>query len=436
MTVTECSARIARREISCLELMQETIASIRHRDGFNSFITKTFDEALEAARKLDSERNRGTFHGIPIAHKDLFYTRGVATTGGSQIFKDFVPDFDGDVVANLKSSGAISVGKTNLHELAYGIRCNNPHFGPVLNPRDPNRIPGGSSGGSATLVAAGLLCMATGTDSGGSIRIPASYCGIVGIKPTYDLLSRRGILPLNYSLDHAGPLASCVEDCAIALNAMSAGGRNFYLERKSDLKGVRIGVPDTFFFQGVHRDIVQTIKNRLSDMQRMGAIVQDVHLPDFQEVNAASRVIQMSEATALYVNYHDPAQFGADVWTNIQDGRQIFAHEYVNAQRLRGIFRRQMDAVWRTVNIIVTPTTAITAPLRDATTVEIDGRPEDVRLASTRLVRGWNYLGEPALSLPCGKDSLGLPIGMQLIARPYADAELLQIAGTVEQIAA
>jgi aspartyl-tRNA(Asn)/glutamyl-tRNA(Gln) amidotransferase subunit A len=221
MTVRQLGTRIQRRQISCLELMQETIAGICAREHFSSFITTTFDEALEGARLLDGVENRGPFHGIPIAHKDLFYTRGVKTTAGSLIFKDFVPDFDGDVVANFKAAGAISVGKTNLHELAYGIRSNNPHYGAVLNPQDITRIPGGSSGGSAALVAAGLLPVATGTDTGGSIRIPASYCGIVGIKPTYDLLSRRGILPLNYGLDHAGPLASCAEDCALALNAMS-----------------------------------------------------------------------------------------------------------------------------------------------------------------------------------------------------------------------
>jgi len=433
MTIRDLASRLQRREVSCLELMQETIAAIRARENLHSFITQTFDEALEEARELDDGQNRGPLHGIPIAHKDLFYTRGVKTTGGSLIFKDFVPDFDGDVVANLKAAGAISVGKTNLHELAYGIRSNNPYYGSVLNPHDPERIPGGSSGGSAALVAAGLLPVATGTDTGGSIRIPASYCGVVGLKPTYDLLSRRGILPLNYGLDHAGPLASCVEDCALAMNAMSGGKADFNLAALPSLNALRIGVPATFFFEGLHPDVEKTIQSQLENMRRMGAQVVPVTLPNFNEVNAASRIVQMAEAAALYVNYKDPAMFGKDVWANIQDGRQIHAHEYVNSQRLRAIYRRQMDEIWQTIDVIVTPTTAITAPLRDAVTVEIDGRAEDVRLASTRLVRGWNYLGEPALSIPCGKDSLGLPVGMQLIAKPFGDATLLQLAKTLEQ---
>ena len=436
MTVREIGGKLRARQLSCTELIEETIRGIKTRDHCNSFITYTFEQALQEAAVLDKElasgHDRGPFHGIPIAHKDLFYTRGVKTTGGSLIFKDFVPDSDGDVVASLASAGAISMGKTNLHELAYGIRSNNPHYGPVLNPCDTNRIPGGSSGGSAAIVAAGLLPMATGSDSGGSIRIPAAYCGIVGFKPTYDLLSRRGILPLNYGLDHAGPLGSCVEDCALAMNAMSGEG-TFNLDPLPDLSGLRVGVPDAFFFDRLQPDVESSIRSRLVEVAKLGGSVGTVKLPDFNEVNAAARIIQMAEAAALYVNYQDASLFGKDVWANIQDGRQIFGHEYVNAQRLRTIHRTAMNQVWRNFDIVVTPTTCITAPLRDAVTVEIDGRAEDVRLASTKLVRGWNYLGEPAISLPCGKDSLGLPIGMQLIAAPFADARLLQIAKTLER---
>lgn len=434
MTVRELGARLRNHEISCVELVQEIARALP--DPFNSFITYTPVDATERAKALDADfmrgLDRGPFHGIPIAHKDLYYTRGVRTTAGSPLFKDFVPEFNGDVVANLEAAGAVCMGKTNLHELAYGVTSNNPHFGPVLNPHDIDRIPGGSSGGSAALVAAGLIPMATGTDSGGSIRIPASYCGITGLKPTYDVLSRRGILPLNYGLDHAGPLASSVEDCALAMNAMSGGSAQFNLDPLPDLKGVRIGVPRTFFFDNLHPDVHKSVSNRVDDMRQLGASVFDIDLPDFNEVNAASRVVQMAETAALYVNYDDPSLFGKDVWANLEDGRQILAHEYVNAQRLRAIFRRQMDEIWREVDLIVTPTTAVTAPLRNVTTVEINGRTEEVRLASTRLVRGWNYLGEPALSLPCGKDSIGLPIGMQLIAAPYNDARLLQIAKALQ----
>src|SRR5882672_5433454 len=222
MNIRELGRQLRSRQISCVELIAETIADIKKRDTFRTLITLTEEQALAEARERDRELaqglDRGPLHGVPIAHKDLFYTRGIRTTGGSLVYKDFVPDHDATVVERLHEAGAISIGKANLHEIAYGITSKNPHYGFVLNPRDPKRIPGGSSGGSAALVAGGFLPMALGTDTGGSIRIPASYCGITGLKPTYGLVSRHGVLPLAFSLDHVGPLGSCVEDCALAMD--------------------------------------------------------------------------------------------------------------------------------------------------------------------------------------------------------------------------
>ncbi len=234
MTVRQIGQLLRTGKLSCVELTEQTLADIKKREVFRSFITRTEEQALNEARERDQElraaRDRGPFHGIPIAHKDLFYTRGIRTTGGSLVFKDFVPDYDATVVKRLKAAGAICLGKTNLHELAYGVTSKNPHYGFVLNPRDTSRIAGGSSGGSAALVAGGFLPMATGTDTGGSIRIPASFCGVVGLKPTYGLASRYGVLPLSFSLDHVGPIGSCVEDCG----ARYAGNR-----RTSDSNTVR-----------------------------------------------------------------------------------------------------------------------------------------------------------------------------------------------------
>jgi aspartyl-tRNA(Asn)/glutamyl-tRNA(Gln) amidotransferase subunit A len=437
MNVREIGARLRSGEISCVELMQQTIAAIKTGDKYNSLITTTYDEALiEAAerdRELASGIDRGPFHGVPIAHKDLLYTRGVRTTAGSLLFKNFVPDYDATVVTNLREAGAISIGKANLHELAYGITSKNPHFGAVLNPRDPERIPGGSSGGSAALIAAGFLPVATGTDTGGSIRIPAAYCGITGIKPTYGLVSRHGVLPLAFGLDHVGPLGTCVEDCALALNAMVASKTEFNLAPLPNLNGVRIGVPSTFFFERLNAEIEIIVRQRIDQFQQLGATVTPVNLPDYAGVTAAARIVQMAEAGALYVNYQDPTMFGADVWANVTQGREIMGHEYVNAQRLRGVYRKQFDQLWNNVDIIVSPTTAITAPLLTETTVQIDGQAEDVRLASTRLVRGWNFLGEPAMSIPCGHDSRGLPVGLQLVSKPFSEPRLLQIAKTMER---
>lgn len=425
MTVVECGALLRSRQMSCVELLEQTLGAIERGEKFQSFITPMFDAARAEARQLDAElaagHDRGPFHGIPIAHKDNYYTKGVRTTAGSLVFADFIPDYDADVVKRFREAGAICVGKTNMHELAFGITSKNPHYGSVRNPLDPERIAGGSSGGSAALVAAGLLPFATGSDTGGSIRVPASYCGIVGLKPTYGVVSRRGLLPLSFSLDCAGPLASTVEDCALALNVMAAG--EFRLPALESLGGVRIGIPRSF-----------PACIDLATLDRLGASISEVETPTLDELNAVARIVQMSETAALYATHTDASQFGADVWNLVQQGKTISAHEYVNAQRIRTLFRRRFDEIWREVDFLVTPTTPITAPLLTEDTVEIDGRPTDVRLASTSLVRSWNLTGEPAISIPYSEiTKRTLPRGLQLIGPPFSEARLLQVAQAVVQ---
>ncbi len=434
MTVREIGALLRARKLSCAELMEQTFADLKKREVYGSFITVTERSAREEAAERDKEFaagvDRGPLHGVPIAHKDLFYTRGVRTTGGSLVFRDFVPQYDATVVKRLRNAGAISIGKTNLHELAYGITSKNPHYGFVLNPRNTGRIAGGSSGGSASLVAAGFVPLATGTDTGGSIRIPASFCGITGLKPTYGLVSRRGVLPLSFSLDHVGPLGACVEDCALAMNAMAGDG--FDLAEAADLRGVRAGVPENFFFDRVDEEVSAAVENAIAEMERAGASVRRIRVPDPEEINATARVVQLSETAALYANYSDPKLFGEDVWALLEQGRMIAAQEYVNGQRLRNLFRREFDRLWREIDVLVTPTTPIAAPRIEETTVRIGALREDTRMASTRLVRAINFLGEPALSMPCGETRAGLPVGMQLISAPFTDARLLQIAKVIE----
>jgi aspartyl-tRNA(Asn)/glutamyl-tRNA(Gln) amidotransferase subunit A len=434
MTVRQLGEQLRSRKISCAELIAQTLADIKKRDTFNCLITLTGDAALAEARERDRElatgEDRGPFHGIPIAYKDLFYTRGVRTTGGSLVFKDFIPDYDAAVVERLSAAGAISIGKTNLHEIAFGITSKNPHYGFVLNPLDPKRIPGGSSGGSAALVAGNFLPMALGSDTGGSIRIPASYCGITGLKPTYGRVSRHGVLPLAFSLDHVGPLGSCIEDCALAMNAMAGPEPEFNLPTLADLKGVRVGVPKNFFFDRVDEEVAAAVRKSIAGMERLGASIIEIGIPDLAEANAAARIVQLSETAALYVRHTDAKLFGEDVWALLEQGRMIMAHEYVNAQRIRTLFRRDFDALWRKVDLLAAPTTPITAPLLDQSTVQIGSEEENTRIASTRLVRAINFLGEPAVSLPCGKSAGGLPIGLQLIGAPFSEPKLLQIAKT------
>ena len=438
MTVRELGALLRKGEVSCLELVDAAIARAKERASLCAFITVTETqartEASERDRELKDGFDRGPLHGIPIALKDLFYTRGVKTTAGSRLYEHFIPDFDGTVVERMRAAGAVSIGKTNLHELAFGITSLNPYYGFVRNPRNEAHLAGGSSGGSAAAIAAGIAPVALGTDTGGSIRIPAAFCGIVGLKPTYGAVSRRGVLPLAFSLDHMGPLGSCVEDCAFAFAAMTERVGNFDLSVRPDLKGLRVGVPRHFFFEKLDEEVAAAVKRSISSMEADGAHVIEVDTPDMNQVNLASRVVQLAEFAALHVERHNPAMFGADVWSFVEQGRMIAGHEYVNAQRIRTVFRAQMDTLWENVNILAVPTTAVAAPPTAAETVSIKGTEETVRIAATRLVRGINYLGEPALSMPCGQTAAGLPIGLQLISAPHTEARLLQIAGTLERI--
>ena len=435
MNIRGLGAKLRAREVSCGELVNQAIANAAKHEHLRAFITITNLEAQAEAAVLDQElsggTDRGPLHGIPIVLKDLFYTKGVRTTAGSRLFESFTPGHDAEVVTSLRSAGAVSIGKTNLHELAFGITSRNSHYGHVQNPLDTTRLPGGSSGGTAAAIAAGIVPMGLGTDTGGSIRIPASYCGLVGFKPTYGLVNRRGVLPLASTLDHVGPLGSCVEDCALAMNGMLAGDYN--LPPLADLKAVRVGIPANFFFDRLDEGVSAAIQRSASEMERAGAQVSQVQLPDFNEINLTSHIVILSEFASLHPTRWKKEEFGEDVWGLLQLGRRIAAHEYVNAQRLRSLFRRDMDAVWQQIDVLVTPTTPIVAPLADQETVDVNGQEENVRMASTRLVRGFNLLGEPALSMPCGRSTEGMPCGMQLISAPYRDAALLQFAKTIEE---
>ncbi len=434
MNVRELGRLLRTREISSAELVSRVTENIEKQDTSNGLITSMREQAVKRASELDEEMSRGIdrgpFHGIPIAVKDLFYTRGIRTTAGSLVYKDFVPTYNAAVLERLETAGAVCVGKTNLHELAYGVTSKNPHYGFVLNPRDTARIAGGSSGGSATLIAAGFLPMCLGTDTGGSIRIPASYCGVAGLKPTYGRVSLDGVLPLAFSLDHAGPLGSCVEDCALAMEAMAPGG--FDSPALPNLNGLRVGVPRNFFFDQLDGAVARSVRKAIDEMSGLGATVEEITIPDFHEINAVARVVQMGETAALYARYSDSSLFGSDVWALLEQGKMIAAHEYVNAQRLRSLFRSEFDKLWRRIDMLAMPTTPITAPLIEETKVRIGETEEDTRLASTRLVRGMNLLGEPALSIPCGNTEAGMPVGLQLASAPWTDARLLQIGRTVE----
>jgi aspartyl-tRNA(Asn)/glutamyl-tRNA(Gln) amidotransferase subunit A len=436
VTILEAGSALRSRQISCLELTNRCLDHIRKLNPrLNAFITVTEDSARAAAQELDRElvrgRDRGPLHGIPIAHKDLIWTKGVRTTSGSKLFERFIPDRDAHVVQKLAAAGAVMVGKTGLHELAYGITSDNPHFGTIRNPRNPEHIPGGSSGGSAVAAATGMALMATGTDTGGSIRIPASYCGVVGIKPTYGLVSVAGVQPLGFSLDHIGPLTTTVGDARVSLDAMADSAKR--KPAPASIREIRVGVPQNYYFTQVAPQVREAVHNAAKRAEGLGARVIPVQVPDIDAISAASLVILLSEAAALYEPYLDrQSEIGVDVRALLYQGRLVPATDYVNAQRLRKVLANEFRALFRSIDCLFTPATPITAPRIGQRDVEIDGETLDTRLVTTRFARGFNALGFPALAMPCGESPEGMPIGLQMVGRPFEESLLFALGEPLE----
>lgn len=435
MTILEAAAALRARKVSSLELTEESLKRAAN-PKINAFITVTADAARARARVLDEELargiDRGPLHGIPVAHKDLMMTRGVRTTAGSKIFTDFIPDEDAAVVEKWNAAGAVMIGKTGLHELAYGITSNNPHFGTIRNPWDPDRIPGGSSGGSAAAVAAGMVFTATGTDTGASIRLPASFCGVVGLKPTYQRVSRRGVIPLALTLDHVGPIARTVRDAAVAFNTMT-DSENYVPPADPDIRGLRIGLPRNFYFDRLDLEVAAAVRGAVQTAAARSARIVDVQVPDMEGLNTVARIVLLVEAVSnLRPHLARREDFGSDVLALLDQGRCISGADYADAQRLRRILAREFSKLWRDVDCIFTPIAQIAAPKIGQTSVEIAGKTEDARLASTKFMRAINALGIPALSLPCGFTSAGLPIGLQILAAPNHEEKLLRIGAAME----
>ncbi|MGP0072499.1 MAG: amidase [Bryobacteraceae bacterium] len=442
MTIAEAGEKLRARRVSSVELTKQCLRQIdKLNPVLNAFITVTAETALTHAEELDRELarglDRGPLHGIPIAHKDLMWTEGIRTTSGSKLFADFVPNRDAAVVKKLADAGAVMVGKAGLHELAYGITSDNPHFGTIRNPRNPKHSPGGSSGGSAVAVATGMAFMATGTDTGGSIRVPASFCGVAGLKPTYGLVDRRGVQALGLSLDHVGPLARTVDDVRLSLYAMADAKR--LKPAPASIREIRVGFPENFYFETVAPEVKEAVRNAARRAEELGVRVIPIRVPDIEALNTAGLLILLSEAAAVHQPYIDQANlhrrddFGADVLALLDQGLLVRAVDYVNAQRLRKRFLREFHKLFQNIDCLFTPTTPITAPRIGQTEIELDGVQYNTRMLTTRFVRGFNVLGFPALSIPCGASRDGLPIGLQMIARPFEENCLLMLGEALER---
>jgi aspartyl-tRNA(Asn)/glutamyl-tRNA(Gln) amidotransferase subunit A len=439
LTIADAGRLLRKRELSSLDLTRACLDRIASLEPvLNAFITVTADHALAAAEQADLQLaagvDRGPLHGIPVAVKDLCATAGVRTTAGSKVLEDWVPDFDATVVTKLREAGAVSLGKLNLHEFAYGTTSANVFYGPVHNPWALDCHPGGSSGGSGAAVAAGECFGAIGSDTGGSIRIPAALCGTVGLMPTYGLVSRAGVTPLSWSLDHLGPLARTVEDAALFLNAIAGHdpadpasaevpGFDATAELGRDIAGLRIGVARSQFRQ-VEPEVRDSVDEAISVLERLGAHVSDVDLP---MLDAGLRLtVLMAEASAYHAEWlrERPQDYSDQVRTLLQWGLTIPAHEYLNDLRLRRQFTNEVRAAMQSVDVIAMPTCpAVTCPIADG--------ESDYRYAA--LTGPWDFTGQPVISVPCGFGARGLPVGLSLAGRPFEEALLCRTAHAYEQ---
>jgi len=454
-SIEEIGKLFRKRKLSPVELTKLMLARIeRLNPKLNAYITLTAELALAQARKAGSElfaprgrqghRDRGPLHGIPISLKDNIYTEGVRTTAGSKILKDFIPKEDAVVVRQLRQAGAVLLGKTNMHEFAYGVTSKNPHYGPVRNPWDPARIPGGSSGGSAAAVAAGLCYGSIGTDTGGSIRIPASLCGITGLKPSWDRISSEGIIPLSPGFDCAGPLARTVGDVAILTGVLySRVGREPNLARPSTLRvgpgKFCLGMPRQLFFDALSPEVRSAFDATLRDLGRAGMTTKDISIPLLDETEDAGNHIAWTEA-ALYHQQQGyfparSADYGDDVRSRLEMGCKVPAVEYLRALEIQKQFFQQLHLALAEADVdaIVFPSTAIEAPLLNQETIRIGAHEYQTRALLLRHNRPANLAGVPAVSVPCGFTRSGLPIGLQIMAGVSSEPVLLRIARIFER---
>jgi aspartyl-tRNA(Asn)/glutamyl-tRNA(Gln) amidotransferase subunit A len=388
--------------------------------------------------------HRGALHGVPVGIKDLFDVEGVPTTFGSKILKDSVANRDAVVVARLKQAGAVILGKHNLHEFAFGITNENPHFGPARNPWNPECIPGGSSGGTASAVSAGLCAAGIGSDTGASIRAPASFCGVVGFKPTYGRVSRGGARPLAWSLDHVGPLARSVADCAVMLQAIAGHDPDdpgsadvpvpdFSERLHAGVRGLRVGVPREYFFDVVEPDVDRLVRAALRTIEGLGARVEEVSLPRARHAQVAGNVIMSTEAAAWHATWlrERSADYGADVLARIRGGQLIRAVDYLASQQMRTLVQDDFRQAFERVDVVIAPTVPLVAP-PIGHTLEPRGRLNlPARSIANRATVPCNLTGMPAISVPCGFSN-GLPVGLQIMGPAFAEARVLQVAAAYE----
>jgi aspartyl-tRNA(Asn)/glutamyl-tRNA(Gln) amidotransferase subunit A len=451
MSLTAVAKAIADKRLSSREVTQSCLDRIaKWNPKLNAFMAIEADDALKAAEAADGALAKGgpkgPLHGVPLAHKDMYYDKGKVVTCGSKIRKDFVATTTSTALQRLKDAGTVRLGSLQMVEFAYGPTGHNPHYGAVRNPWNTDHITGGSSSGSGSAVAARLTFAALGSDTGGSIRMPAHFCGVTGLKTTVGLISRAGAMPLSWTLDTVGPLAQTVEDCALLTGLMAGADAedptasdlpvpNYMAAAREPIKGLKIGVPAAFYVDDLDAEVARALDETLAALKKEGAEVVKVELPDQRQLSAACQLVLATEAASLHKRWmiERPQDYGAQVLMRLQNGLAIPAVSYLEAIRWRGPALAAYLAAVEGTDALIAPV----APMPAATIAESDvGNSLDAEAVIqriTRFTRPINYLGLPSLSIPAGFTKSGLPVGMQIIGRSFDEAMLVRIGAAFQR---
>ena len=443
LTIEKALAKLRKGEATAASLAEACFRQIeRLNPELNAFITPIDPQtAVQAQLPSDGKPFSNTLRGIPVAVKDLFDTAGIRTTIGSKFFADNLPEKDAFVVEKLREAGAVILGKTNTHEIALGVTGNNPHYGTARNPWDTTRIPGGSSSGSAIAVATGMAIAALGTDTGGSIRIPASLCGVVGFKPTFGRVSMRGVFPLSWNLDHVGPLTTCVKDAALMLQVISvydpldpASIRmltgDYLGHLVDDMGGRKIALGVGEFIESAEPEVLNAVRDAAKVFaEKLGCKVQEVNVSWMRDAALANKTMTQADGAAVHRDRlkDNPELFGEDIRRRLEDGARTTSTEYILARHTQTETKKRFEQFFETYEFLILPTTPIPAPAVEGNdAVEQAGR-------LTRFTAPFNLAGLPAISIPCGFTEVGLPIGLQIVSRAWGDAKVLNAGYAFEQ---
>jgi aspartyl-tRNA(Asn)/glutamyl-tRNA(Gln) amidotransferase subunit A len=439
-------------QVSPVELTAAVLDHIERRNGTLNAFTSVYPElamaqAREAEANIQNGQYLGPLHGIPLAVKDLYLVAGMRRTCGSGFLREDPSPMDATAVARLRAAGAIIVGLLNLNEFAYGTTGINPHVGSARNPWNPDYACGGSSSGSGCAVAASLIAAAMGTDTGGSIRIPASLTGVVGLKQTYGLVSRAGIYPLSESFDHGGPLTRTVRDAALMLQTIAGEDEadsttwrvpvgDYTVSLGKSIRGKRIGIPKQYFFEDLHPETETRVRTAINALADLGAEICQISLPFAAEVFERWVTISAPEAYTVHKQHvlETPGALAPEVEARVLLGRDISAHDYVKARNFQDHIKRETAALMEDIDVIVTPTTPLPAPHIDTGCLEINGQTVDGAKVLARFTRFADFTGQPAISLPCGFSEKGMPIGLQMMGRWFDEENLLSVAQAYESV--